>query len=362
MKLRKITSWILGVIMLLSLSVPAFAADIEMEPGAISSEALTLDEQFVAAKIKENHGITITPTVSYHLLDTSGNPTYTCVEFSYENVNVGYGILDLCSYELVLYSLDKLPIFDETDVVIYSGTLDFAAIQSGRNTAVDLLTQQTVSVDSIQNDARNGLVVKNIAERQAFVINAESKANSRASENEIAVPGAYDEDLVYSAGNNSGTYTTDCGINAVAMYLRHLDDYYGGGYLLSTLTTESKLKISISAYTSRTLGQLTNLTTSQLATISNGYTNEHGTSHTSISSSSYTWTKFKNTIDGGDGVPCILRIGAGATSYWTSAHAVIGVGYSAGATSTSGSIRINSGWVSLGYVYIGTSVPSHIVE
>ena len=175
MKLRKITSWILGVIMLLSLSIPAFAAGVEMEPNAISSEALTLDEQFVTAKIKENHGITVTPTVSYHLLDTSWNPTYTCVEFSYENNNIGYGILDLCSYELVLYSLDKLPIFDETDVVIYSGTLDFAAIQSGRNTAVDLLTQQTVSVDSIQNDARDGLVVKNISERQACIARYRAK-------------------------------------------------------------------------------------------------------------------------------------------------------------------------------------------
>ena len=58
---------------------------------------------------------------------------------------------------------------------------------------------------------------------------------------------------------------------------------------------------------------------------------------------------------------CILRIGAGATSYWDSAHAVIGVGYTSGATSTSGSIRVNSGWYSLGYVYIGTSIPSHIV-
>jgi len=30
-----------------------------------------------------------------------------------------------------------------------------------------------------------------------------------------------------------------------------------------------------------------------------------------------------------------LRIGAGATSYWDSAHAVIGVGYTSGATSSS---------------------------
>ena len=67
-------------------------------------------------------------------------------------------------------------------------------------------------------------------------------------------------------------------------------------------------------------------------------------------------------IDGGDGVPCYLRVGAGETSYWDSAHFVIGVGHTAGATSTSGSIRVNSGWVSLGYVYIGTSIPSHIVN
>lgn len=201
-----------------------------------------------------------------------------------------------------------------------------------------------------------------ITERKSCVSQLSADSLPRAVETEKVVSGGYDESLVYSSGNHSGTYSTDCGINAIAMYLRHLDEYFGGGYLLSTLTTEEKLKISLAAYTNRTLGQSTNLTTAQLATISNGYTGEYGTSHTDISSSSYTWTKFKNTINSGYGVPCYLRIGAGETSYWDSAHFVIGVGYTAGATATSGSIRVNSGWVSLGYVYIGTSIPSNIAK
>ena len=362
MKKQRLFSLILSIVMMLSFTVTSYAADIGMDSDAVLSKAYAIDEAFVSGKIMEYHGLTIYPTESYHLLDTSGNPTYTCVEFSYGNSGVGYGIIDLCTYQLVLYSLDKKPIFNEDDLVVYSGTLDFAVVQNDGETAIDLQTQNTVSLDSIQNASRDGLSVLSVAEREHCVNQIPTNSTSRAVENEIVVAGAYDEDLVYSAGNNSGTYNTDCGINAIAMYLRQLDEYFGGGYLLSTLTTESKLKISIAAYTTRTLGQLTSLTTAQLATITNGYTEEHGTSHTNIASSSYTWTKFKNTINNGNGVPCFLRIGAGETSYWDSAHCVIGVGYTAGATSSSGSIRVNSGWVSLGYVYIGTSIPSHIIK
>ena len=362
MKLRKLICSLLSIVMMLSVSVTSYATEIDMSQDATLREAFMLDEEFVSARIMENHGIAITPTASYHLFDTSGNATYTCVEFMYNSDDVGYGIIDLCSYELVLYSLDKTPVFDETDLVIYSGTLDFATIYDDGKTAMDILTQEVIDIETVQDDTRDGMSVKSLAERKEYVNAIAINTIPRSTEPEIVVDGGYDEDLVYSAGNNSGSYTTDCGINAIAMYLRHLDDYFGGGYLLSTLTTESKLKISLAAYTTRTLGQLTSLTTSQLATISNGYTEEHGTSHTSISSSSFTWTKFKNTIDGGDGVPCILRVGAGETSYWPSAHFVIGVGYSVGATSITGSIRVNSGWTSLGYVYIGTSIPSHIVN
>nr|WP_325297313.1 hypothetical protein [uncultured Dysosmobacter sp.] len=359
---KRLFSFMLSIIMMLSLSVTSFAANIDMDSEASLDSSFAIDEEFVSNKILENHGLVITPTASYHLLDTSGNPTYTCVEFTYNDSGIGYGIVDLCSYELVLYSLEKEPLFEEDDLVVYSGTLDFAVVQDDGVTAVDILTQDYVPIENIQNTVRNGLSVKTVTERENCVNQISANALTRSVETEKVVSGGYDEDLVYSSGNNSGTYTTDCGINAIAMYLRHLDEYFGGGYLLSTLTTESKLKVSLAAYTNRTLGKLTNLTTTQLATISNGYTEEHGTSHTNIASSSYTWTKFKNTIDGGDGVPCYLRVGAGETSYWDSAHFVIGVGHTAGATSTSGSIRVNSGWVSLGYVYIGTSIPSHIVN
>lgn len=42
---------------------------------------------------------------------------------------------------MVLYSLDKLPPFEGTDLVVYSGILDFAIIQDDGETAVDLYTQ-----------------------------------------------------------------------------------------------------------------------------------------------------------------------------------------------------------------------------
>ena len=362
MKKCKLFSCILSIFLVLSFTITSYAADNGIGNGTSRDDTTTFDEEFVSAEIMRNHGILISPTASYQLLDTSGNPTYTCVEFAYDNNSrVGYGIVDLCSYDLVIYSIDKLPPFEGTDLVVYSGILDFAIIQDDGETAVDLYTQDTVDVESIWSNERDNLSVKSVSDRENIVNSISADAITRSTETEIAVAGAYDESLVYSAGNYSGSYTTDCGINAVAMYLRQLDDYFGGGYLLSTLTTETKLKTSIAAYTNRTVGQLTNLSTTQLATISNGYTNEYGTSHTSISSSTYTWTKFKNTINNGNGGPCILRIGAGATSYWDSAHAVIGVGYTSGATSSSGSIRVNSGWHSLGYVYIGTSIPSHIV-
>lgn len=100
---------------------------------------------------------------------------------------------------------------------------------------MDLYTQDTVDVESIWSNERDNLSVKSVSDRENIVNSISADAITRSTETEIAVAGAYDESLVYSAG------------------------------------------------------------------------------------------------------------------------------YTSGATSSSGSIRVNSGWHSLGYVYIGTSIPSHIV-
>ena len=327
----------------------------------IDSKLVAADESYVKAYILANHGIQISITDSYHLLDTSGNPTYTCVEFSYGTGRVGYGIVDLRDYTMPLYSLELLPPFDKDKAIIYSGTFDFAEIQGNTAIATDVRTKKVADIKYFQNNVRDDVVPLSYSAREGKIASTRNHIATISTETDVVVSGGTDTTLVYSAGNNSGSYSTDCGINAVAMYLRQLDNYFGGGYLMSTMTSESKLKISLAAYAKRTINQTTGLTTIQLATLCNGYTKEHGTSYTSISSKSYSWTTYKNTINSGYGSPCILRVAGNTTTYWTGDHAVIGVGYTSGATASSGSLRINSGWTSLGYVYIGTAIPTHIV-
>lgn len=348
----------LSLVLMLSMATSVYAVESTSD---IDSKLVAADESYVEASILANHGMQIAITDSYHLLDTSGNLTYTCVEFNYGAGKVGYGIVDLRDYTIPLYSLVLLPPFNKDKPIIYSGTFDFAEIQGNAAIATDVRTKQIADVKYFQNNVRDDVVPLNYSAREGKIASARNHVATISTETEVVVAGGKDTTLVYSAGNNSGSYSTDCGINAVAMYLRQLDNYFGGGYLMSTMTSESKLKISLAAYAKRTINQTTSLTTSQLATLCNGYTKEHGTSYTSISSKSYSWSTYKNTINSGYGRPCILRVAANTTAYWTGDHAVIGVGYTSGATALSGSLRVNSGWTSLGYVYIGTGIPTHIV-
>lgn len=361
MSLRKIFTVLLSIVMLMSVSMTAFAAETEDSFSTADVATLSIDKDLVVSKIRENHGFVVTPTDAYYLFDTSGNPTYSCVEFSCPNGNDGYAIIDLSTYDLTLYSIEMRPPFNHNNKVIYSGLLDFAIVQNDNAHVFDVNSERTIDINAVKSSTRDNVVVLDPKTREAIVSeNFALDVSERAAAADVAVTGAYDETLVYSAGNNSGSYTTDCGINAVAMYLRHLDKHFDDGYLPSNLTTEEKIKVSLAAYADTELGQLTSLTLSQLATLSNGHTKKYGTKATSISSSSYSWTTYKNVINSGNGVPCILRIGAGETNYWDKAHFVIGVGYTSGATASSGSIRVNSGWSRLKYVYIGTSIPSHI--
>ena len=202
MKKCKLFSCILSIFLVLSFTITSYAADNGIGNGTSRNDTTTFDEEFVSAEIMRNHGMLISPAASYQLQDTSGNPTYTCVEFSYDNNSrVGYGIVDLCSYDLVLYSIDKLPPFEGTDLVVYSGILDFAIIQDDGETAVDLYTQDTVDVESIWSNERDNLSVKSVSDRENIVNSISSDAITRSTEPEIAVAGSYDEILVYSAGN-----------------------------------------------------------------------------------------------------------------------------------------------------------------
>lgn len=84
MKKCKLFSCILSIFLVLSFTITSYAADNGIGNGTSRDDTTTFDEEFVSAEIMRNHGILISPTASYQLLDTSGNPTYTCVEFAYD--------------------------------------------------------------------------------------------------------------------------------------------------------------------------------------------------------------------------------------------------------------------------------------
>lgn len=147
------------------------------------------------------------------------------------------------------------------------------------------------------------------------------------------------------------------------MYLRYMDEYFDSSYVSSSHRTETQLKSALASLSNDKWHITTSLTMDRLATLTNLYTEKYGgATTTDVSKTSYSWTTYKTRINSGNGKPCILYIGAGKTSYWTPAHAVIGVGYTSGATSTSGYVVVNSGWPDLKYVQIATSIPGSIIK
>lgn len=320
-------------------------------------------DEYVRLLILSEQGIEITPTISYNLLDTSGRETYCCVEFSHSEGKVGYAIIDLTDYSVVMYSIYNLPPFSSEDTIICGGILNFAVVEDNESIATIIGADIQVPTNGLFNNERDGLEVLSIEDRGAIIKELEKTANKSVVRSveptTLSCTGA--EEDVFSAGWNSGNYETDCGINAAAMFLNYLDKYYDDGYLPQLVVGEEKIKIALSAYTtSKIKDNLLNLTLSELATICNGYTKQYGTVATNIASSQYTFTKLKNRINNGTGKPCILRIPGGSTEYWPDHHFVIGLGYSNGATSSTGTIHINSGWTSLKFVNIPTSAPTHI--
>ena len=355
--MKKILSFILALCLCLCMVPSAFAAD------STANKDRTSDAEYMALVIFNNSNVEVSPTDTYKILDVSGNLSYVCVEFDVSSGTKGFGIIDLSTYDVVMYALDATMPFCSADTIVYNGFLRFAVVNDD-DTATILDSNKTVSEDSLYHTSRSGLSLA--SERfKLEMINKErelSKA-TRVRSPEVLVSGGSDTSLVYSAGNNSGSWSTDCGINVVAMYLRHMDNYFNNNYVPSTHNTESKLKVALAVIADSEFGYTTSISMANLAKLTNKYMDAHsGSGVESVSKVSYTWTTYKSRINNGNGKPCILYIGAGATSYWNSAHAVVGVGYTSGATSSSGYDIVNSGWISLGYVQIGTSVPGSMIK
>lgn len=344
---NKIKIIVLFVIMAFLLTFNVYAQD---NNSAIGADMVETDIERVSSVIKDHHGITIIPTDAYHLIDTAGNPTYTCVEFIHDGGKDGFGIVDLCTYEVTLYSLDVKPPFSKDSPIIYSGLFDFAIVQDDGQSAVDVNTGKTVKTMDLQSSQRRNMSVLTPITRRSIVENVNVGSTPYSVDNEVCVSGAYDAQLVFKAGYYSGSYNTDCGINAIAMYLMHLNKYFGGGYLRSNITTEEKLKTSLAAYAIGVSIPTVEIPPVKMAQLSNGYTQKHGTSYTNVSYRTFSWSRFESTVNNGYGLPSILLVSGGSTNYWDSNHAVIGLGYTVG-RSVDVSIRVNSGW----FVYIPSS-------
>ena len=326
-----------------------------------SNETTANDRSYMAMVIHNNSNVEINPTDSYQLEDVSGNQTFTCIEFDVSGGTKGFGIIDLSSYEVVMYALDATIPFSSYERVVYDGSIGFAVINHD-NTATILNSGMTIPASKLYNSSRERLpLASEIVKDEKYKKEANKELLDRSSP--VLISGGSNLNLVYNAGSNSYPWTTDCGINAVAIYLRHMDNYFNNNYVPSSQNTENKLKVAIAVISDDLYGYTTSIPMDNLAAITNKYMITHSGSGTSyVSKVSYTWTKYKNRINNGNGMPCILYIGGGTTGYWTSAHAVVGVGYTSGATSSSGYDIVNSGWTSLGYVQISTSVPGSIIR
>ena len=323
---------------------------------------LSYDEEYMVKVILNNSNVEVSPTASYRILDTAGNPTYVCVEFSTITGNNGFGIIDLCSYDVIMYTLDADIPFTCEDVIVYNGGLLFARIDDDRNATI-LNTGTCISLDLLFNEnCIRSYEVSDEIKSERINLENDLLNNNPVRSTEVLISGGTDSSLVYNAGSNSYPWTTDCGINAMAIFLRHMDNYFDNNYVPNGQNTENSLKIALAARANSLLSYTTGLTMDEVVTVTNNYMDTYsGTGVSHVTNRSYSWLKYYLRIMNGLGMPCILKIDAGDTTYWTKAHGVVGVGYTSGATATSGYIIVNSGWTSLGYVQIGTSIPSYII-
>ena len=96
--------------------------------------------------ILSNSNVEVFPTDSYSILDIAGNPTYICVEFNTPDDKQGFGIIDLCSYDVVMYTLASDIPFSSEDIIVYDGGLQFARINNDGSATV-LNTGTIISAD-----------------------------------------------------------------------------------------------------------------------------------------------------------------------------------------------------------------------
>lgn len=152
------------VAVLIGSNMVAYSADIPDE------DLLAVDSAYAQAVLIGNNGLEVTPTDAYHLTDVSGNETYTCVEFSYDSgESAGWMVIDLTTYEPTVYSTYKQsPFYEYKDsTIIYSGGFDFAIVQPDSETVLDGLREEIVPIEDVQSDARAGLKVLTLREREA---------------------------------------------------------------------------------------------------------------------------------------------------------------------------------------------------
>ncbi len=340
-----------------SLVIPSYAITAINEAQSNDTE-----ETLMVYTIEQNSGVHVIPIISYPVYDVSGKQTYVCVEFIHDNIK-GFGLIDLVDFSVTMYALDGKPMFTKDDIVLYNGIIDFAIIDQNSHTATICGTDEQVSTNMLINDSRSGLSVMPSLDREYYLnsLCATFSTKQIRTTDDILIPGGDDESLVYSSGNYSGDKSTDCGLNAAAIYLRHMDEYVLDVYVPSTQNTQEKLKVALAEVAEREVGKTTTLEMNEIAKSINAYIDKYsGTSAVDVSNSNYSWTKYKNRI--ADEKPCILYIGAGDTSYWEKAHAVVGVGYTGGATSRSGYLIVNSGFVSYKYINILTTIPGYIIK
>ena len=331
--------------------------------GNYIDQSSNTDSEFLRNEIRVNAGVCIHPTKEYKLFDISGNPTYKCVEFTNQDGKTGFGVIDLTTYKVIMYALDATIPFDDSDVVICGGPLCFAVVDTKSNRATDPLTGTSILLSDLLNNTRAHLSVvsenEKIIELNEVCCDNDLSAYATAA-SYVLVDGGDDNELVFESGSNSGSWSTDCGINSVAMYLYHMSEYFS---LDIEHTYERSLKIALAEISDEIIGDTTGLTMTDLAELTNAYLDDCcSSSFDTVSKTTYSWSRYKNRIDDGDGEPCILYIGARDTSFWNTNHAVLGTGYTSGATSTSGYIHVNSGQTNLRYVDISTSIPGYIIK
>lgn len=317
--------------------------------------------------VESNNGVNISPLDTYDMVDISGEKRFFVVTFMCDGNN-GFAILDKEEDEVAIYALNSSVEFVHEKPMMLVSLFDYVVIDEENDSAVSLVSGISYVFSDLSKELqeRKDIDEQDNEEDNEFLIPddyiEESSMEMNGTRSNIIVYGGNDTSLVYNAGSNSGSYSTDCGINASAMYLRHMNNYFYYSYVSSAHSTETLLKICLAEISYNLYSATSDLTMSKVAAITSTYIDTYsGTYADEVSSYSYSWANYTYRINGGSGKPCILRVPAGTTGYWTQAHAVLGVGYTYGATDSSGYLIVNSGWTNLGYVQIPTSVPNKMI-